>query len=280
MFKPELIHILYPDFRVVTSSILNGPLVLRHELGHSIIDVGEEYDGGYAYFGVNAAHSADKPIPWSHWLSNIYPVKYTEARAGFDSTHQSTIPEYRIERSVMPMQAYPWTLLNITQAWSINFTSSGAYSRHLVRFSLSGIPEAQDLRVDLDGDELKWVPKEGLGFDRWRYDIHRDNRLSSGEHELKFTLLKKELEGVAQMCSAEIIEFGNEQEYVSVCLACGTQFTCFIRFISSPGYYSLYPTYVLLIFLDPYPELKHLNLDSPTTMRFHIDPPTKTVSCA
>lgn len=23
-----------------------GPLVLRHELGHSIIDVGEEYDGG------------------------------------------------------------------------------------------------------------------------------------------------------------------------------------------------------------------------------------------
>ena len=251
-----LIHILYLDFRVITSSILNGPLVLRHELGHSIIDVGEEYDGGFAYFGVNAAHSADKPIPWSHWLSSISPVKDTGAQAGFDSTHESRVSEHRIERSIMPMQAYPWTLLNITQAWSINFTSSGAYSRHLVRFSLSGIPEAQDLRVDLDGNDLKWIPKEGLGLDRWHYDIHRDNSLSSGEHELKFTLLKKELEGVAQMCSAEIIEFGNEQEYASVCLACDTQFTRFIRFISSPGYYSLYPTYVLFTLLDSHPQLK------------------------
>lgn len=31
---------------VITASELNGPIVLRHELGHSIIDVGEEYDGG------------------------------------------------------------------------------------------------------------------------------------------------------------------------------------------------------------------------------------------
>ena len=32
--------------RVITASELNGPLVLRHELGHSLIDVGEEYEGG------------------------------------------------------------------------------------------------------------------------------------------------------------------------------------------------------------------------------------------
>lgn len=31
---------------VITASELNGPIVLRHELGHSIIEVGEEYDGG------------------------------------------------------------------------------------------------------------------------------------------------------------------------------------------------------------------------------------------
>lgn len=31
---------------IITASELNGPLVLRHELGHSLIAVGEEYDGG------------------------------------------------------------------------------------------------------------------------------------------------------------------------------------------------------------------------------------------
>jgi len=62
--------------------------------------------------------------------------------------------------------------------------------------------------------------------DRWHYDIHRDTALSSGEHELKFTLLNTERQGVAQLCSAEMLEFGNEDE-----------------FVSTPGYYGIYPTY-------------------------------------
>lgn len=113
----------------------------------------------------------------------------------------------------MPMQVYPWTLLNTTQSWSINFISSGTYSRHLVRFSLSGLPEAADLRVELDGVDLGWVPKDGLGLDRWHYDIHQNGGLSGGEHELRFVLVNQEREGVAQLCSAEILEFGNEDEY-------------------------------------------------------------------
>jgi hypothetical protein len=39
------------EFTITTASRLNGALVLRHEIGHSLIDVGEEYEGGYAYFG-------------------------------------------------------------------------------------------------------------------------------------------------------------------------------------------------------------------------------------
>lgn len=112
----------------------------------------------------------------------------------------------------MPMQIYPWTLLNTTQSWSVNFTSSGTFSRHLVRFSLSGLPEASDLRVELDGIDLGWVPKDGLGLDRWHYDVHRAGGLSGGEHTLTFTLVNKEREGVAQLCSAEILEFGDENE--------------------------------------------------------------------
>ncbi|TFK39079.1 IgA peptidase M64-domain-containing protein [Crucibulum laeve] len=200
------------EFTVITSSLLNGPLVLRHELGHSIIDVGEEYDGGYAYFGVNAAHDASKPIPWSHWLS--------------DPPTDDEITAPRVERSVMPMQAYPWTMLNNTSPWSITFTSSGSYARHLVRFSLSGLPEKTDLNVELDGDDLGWVPEPNVGLDRWHYDVHRDGGLAAGEHTVNFTLVNGDREGFAQLCSVEILEFGDEEE-----------------FVSTPGYYSLFPTY-------------------------------------
>ncbi len=197
-------------FRVVTSSILNGPLVLRHELGHSVIEVGEEYDGGFAYFGVNAAQDPTEAVPWAHWL---YGVDNTQDRPYSSVAPTSARPKARAERSVMPMQAYPWTLLNTNQSSSVSFVSSGTFFRHIVRFSPSGLPEASDLRVELDGVDLGWVPKDGLGLDRWHYDIHRDGGLSGGKHELKFVLVNQEREGVAQLCSAEILEFGDEDEY-------------------------------------------------------------------
>ncbi|KAJ3515781.1 hypothetical protein NLJ89_g1540 [Agrocybe chaxingu] len=199
------------EFTVVTASIINGPLVLRHELGHSILDVGEEYDGGQAYFGRNSARNpAD--IPWTQWLSD-------PSRMNPDGTP-------RIERSVMPMQAYPWTLLNTTKAWAVQFDSSGLYDRYLLQFSLSGIPNKEDLKVEFDGTDLEWVPREDLGEDRWFYDILGDRNLEAGRHELKFTLLNGGLEGKAQLCSTEVLEYGNEEE-----------------FVLEPGFYSLYPTY-------------------------------------
>ena len=118
----------------------------------------------------------------------------------------------RVERSVMPMQVYPWTMLKATSSWSIKFTSSGDYSRHVVRFSLSGLSQQEDLQVKLDGVDLGWIPKPGIGLDRWHYDIHSPDGLAPGLHELSFILANKNLEGVAQLCSAEILEFGNEEE--------------------------------------------------------------------
>ncbi|KAH9950639.1 IgA peptidase M64-domain-containing protein [Amylocystis lapponica] len=200
------------EFTVITPSLANGALVLRHELGHSVIDVGEEYDGGYDYFGVNAAHDASVPISWAHWFTN-------------SSQHHASAGT-RVERSVMPMQAYPWTLLNMSAPWIVRFNSSGTYPRHLVRFSLSGLPDGGDLTVELDGEDLGWVPRQDIGLDRWHYDVHRDSTLSGGEHELRFTLKNADTVGVAQLCSTEILEFGDETE-----------------FVSKPGHYSVYPTF-------------------------------------
>lgn len=35
----------------------------RHEIGHSLIPVGEEYEGGYAYFG-------------GEWCTDLTPLEY------------------------------------------------------------------------------------------------------------------------------------------------------------------------------------------------------------
>ncbi|KAI0927498.1 hypothetical protein AcV5_008025 [Taiwanofungus camphoratus] len=208
------------EFTVITPSLANGALVLRHELGHSIIGVGEEYDGGYAYFGVDAAHNLSEPIPWSHWLTNA--SSYPQHAPSHDHNSMAV----RVERSVMPMQAYAWTLLNVSEPWSIKFNSSGSYSRHLVRFSLSGLPEEDDLTVELDGEHLLWTPRDDIGVDRWHYDVHRNQALGDGEHELKFKLNNKNREGVAQLCSAEVLEFGDQSE-----------------FVATPGHYGVFPTF-------------------------------------
>ncbi|PPQ67716.1 hypothetical protein CVT25_009322 [Psilocybe cyanescens] len=196
------------DFTVITASILNGPLVLRHELGHSILEVGEEYDGGYAYFGSNAGHDT-KDFPWKQWLSRV-----------------DQLGGPRIERSVMAMQAYPWTLLNTTTPWSVSFNSSGTYERYSVQLSLAGIPNKGDLLVTLDGVDLGWEPRTAVGMDRWFYNYFSSATLSPGIHELKFSLLNGENLGSAQLCSTEILEYGSEDE-----------------FVTEPGFYSLYPTY-------------------------------------
>ncbi|TCD65504.1 hypothetical protein EIP91_002552 [Steccherinum ochraceum] len=126
----------------------------------------------------------------------------------------------------MPMQAYAWTMLNASSPWRVQFSSSGQYARHLVRFSLSGLPSASDLTVKLDGKDLRWTPRLDIGIDRWHYDIHRQSVLEDGLHELSFQLNNNQLEGTAQLCSAEILEFGAPNE-----------------FISTPGHYSLFPTF-------------------------------------
>lgn len=173
---------------------------IRHELGHSIIDVGEEYDGGFAYFGVNAMENVSTPISWAHWLTTT------------SNPSSSSVP--RVERSVMPLQEYAWTILNASMPWSTRFISSGTYTWHLVRFSISGIPTADGLHVELDGKDLGWAPRKDIGVDRWHYDVRIDQPLSGGEHEVGFTLADGDLAS-PQLCNVEILEFGDSSEYVS-----------------------------------------------------------------
>jgi hypothetical protein len=47
-------------------------------MGHNFVNVGEEYDGGSVYRGVNAATSVNT-VGWTHWLSD--PAGAKEERA-------------------------------------------------------------------------------------------------------------------------------------------------------------------------------------------------------
>ncbi|KAH7303201.1 IgA peptidase M64-domain-containing protein [Stachybotrys elegans] len=195
------------SFTVITSSTVNGPAILRHELGHSIINVGEEYDGATGYFGVNSARTTSS-VPWTQW--------YSEPET-----------EPRVQRSNMPIQAYTWSLLNTTTAYSSTFTSAGTYDNYLVQFSISGVPESSDLLVQLDGVDLKWEVFQGIELDRYIYNLPFNASLAPGEHRLTFTLLNPDREGTAQLCNLEVLEYGDENE----------------RFAPELGYYGLYPTY-------------------------------------
>ena len=103
-------------------------------------------------------------------------------------------------------------MLNTSTPWTAHFRSAGTYSRYLVKFSLSGIPHTSDLRVELDGKDLGWVPEPSVGFDRWHYDILRLEGLRAGEHEITFALRNVSLQGTAQLCSVEVLEYGNDSE--------------------------------------------------------------------
>ncbi|KAI9436759.1 hypothetical protein H4582DRAFT_1816354, partial [Lactarius indigo] len=94
-----------------------------HELRHSIIGIGEEYDDGFAYFGPNSAHDVQR-LPWAYWLSAV--------PKGSFSPHMR-----HIERSIIPLQVYPWTILNTTAPWRYVFHLSGMNTCHFVDFLLS-----------------------------------------------------------------------------------------------------------------------------------------------
>ncbi|CAE7158838.1 unnamed protein product [Rhizoctonia solani] len=206
------------EFTISTASVLNGPLVLRHELGHSIIWVGDEYDGS-VYFGVNADNYTqhDQNVGWSHWL-------------------EDTNSPPRIERNSVPLLIYPWTMLNASTPWLTNFTTDGTFNSAVLRMSLSGIPDESHLEISLDGTIATWRTNPEIGIDRSFYDIPI-GKLENGTHELKFALGERGKEGLAQLCSVEIIEYGNAAE-----------------FNTTAGYVGAFPTYSPLEYEDPGPD--------------------------
>ncbi|KAJ9078780.1 hypothetical protein DSO57_1003244 [Entomophthora muscae] len=101
------------EFIIATSSLKFGAKAVRHEMGHNFGEVGEEYDSGQVYSGVNSASSLSN-LGWKDWLTG--PV--------------------REERAMYHILEYPWHDLSEGE-WSTTFNSDGSYSRWLLSLSVT-----------------------------------------------------------------------------------------------------------------------------------------------
>jgi IgA Peptidase M64 len=206
------------EFVISTSSVTSGIIVIRHELGHNLIPVGEEYDGGWVYDGVNAAHSL--PAPWTHWLTNLTAASVEE-------------------RNRVLFQEYPWLDLAGGPWRKIFYTEGhdGGWERVFIQASASGVPEHEDLLVTLDGVELAWNPT--MNDDRRFLEWNSNKGFAPGFHVIEFRQLTEPKPGQMprQLCSIEIIEYGPEEEYHR------EKVTRFLSRSFEQGYIGNFPTY-------------------------------------
>ncbi|ODM97570.1 hypothetical protein Ocin01_09111 [Orchesella cincta] len=180
------------EFVISTKSARTGTVVLRHEMGHNFVDVGEEYDNGQVYSGVNAARNLAN-LGWTSWL---------------------TTGTKREERAMFRLLQYPWADLS-KGPQSFNFLSDGNYDRWYMLVSVSAAGEADSLEFLLDGEVLPWTT---TGFDdREFYSWSGTQGFRAGAHN--FTVRSKTASthpDIPRMiCSITLHEFGNEDEFVA-----------------------------------------------------------------
>lgn len=149
------------EFAISTSSKTSGSMVLRHELGHTMGKVGEEYDGG-GYFGANFADSLED-IRWEHFLSDKENL--------------------REEPSRMLHVDWPWVNLK-DGPHTIIFESSKDYSVGDLQFSASGLEKSDSLFVSLDNKVQKFENPNKT--DRTFIEIPYKEGFKAGYHSLTF----------------------------------------------------------------------------------------------
>jgi hypothetical protein len=179
------------QFVISTSSHTSGTVVLRHELGHNLVQVGEEYDGGQVYSGVNSAASLNR-IGWSHWLTDPKNI--------------------REELSRSALQAYPWFLLNKNNYWTKTFSTDGTFKRFMIQFSYSGAPDDDSIVVLLDGKRLEFKSKGVI--DRSFFTLQSKVGFSKGTHSIRIEKGPGRSTSLLQLCNIQIMEYMDEDLFV------------------------------------------------------------------
>ncbi|TYZ67323.1 hypothetical protein PybrP1_008066 [[Pythium] brassicae (nom. inval.)] len=179
------------EFVISTRSPTSGTIVLRHEMGHSFGDVGEEYDGAYVYGGANAAESL-ATISWKHWLTTPDVV--------------------REEKAALTFTDHMWHDLK-NGPYKLSFTASGEYKRWLLVMTASGAANDASLSITLDGEPLAWKSSgvKDRSFYRWANHTHG---FAAGTHEIVVTGNGPFDDAIIQqLCSLDMSEYMDESAF-------------------------------------------------------------------
>jgi len=174
-----------------TRSEYSGVQVWRHELGHSLASVGEEYDGG-GYSGPNTASTiTEARSKWGLWFSD--PNRVT------------------MEEGEMLVQAYQWQDV-YEQPASVSFTSRG-WPRWQLIISTMGFDDDDILVVELDGQHLDVFPSFG-NIDRHFQSYVSQTTLGAGSHTLRFwSRIPSAGEVPRMLCSVNLYEYQSEPAF-------------------------------------------------------------------
>ncbi|KAJ3002331.1 hypothetical protein HKX48_002376, partial [Thoreauomyces humboldtii] len=179
------------EFVISTRSNTSGTVVLRHEIGHNFIVVGEEYDGGQVYSGPNSDRRLEN-IKWGRWLTD---------------------EDLKEQRSVVRVQDYAWYDL-AKGKYSIGFDSDGQFSKWVLKISASGVEVDDAMEVRLDGKTLEWTTLGLLdrGFYEWS-DL--EHGFTAGHHTLEFSLgTPADRDApIRQLCSVTMLEYGTDEDF-------------------------------------------------------------------
>jgi hypothetical protein len=159
------------EFAITTRSPNSGSMVLNHELGHNISEVGEEYDGGDVYSGAN--FSSSKAVPWGEWVDG----------------------ELKVENAEILAVSYPWKNLS-SGAVAVPFTMPGKAGENALVVDLSSVgwSSPDDVEILIDGKVRTY---EGIFTnDRSFFRLTNLNDVLPGRHELLIREKKKDGDNV------------------------------------------------------------------------------------
>jgi len=175
-------------FIISTSSKANGTVCLKHEMAHSIGEVGDEYDGNPTvhYYGANFSESLSK-IKWRKWLSG--PLREEPAKAVFID--------------------WPWRNWS-TGLYPLNFVLDSDYEICEVDLSFSGVATDDTLSVLVDGKEYPIHNSFG-DDDRYFYRLRLNDLFAGNKHYLR--IIENIADGNNMLGSVQINEYGQDYHF-------------------------------------------------------------------
>ena len=155
---------------IATNSETSGALALRHELGHALGDIGEEYDGGDDYSGANFALE-----PRACERNDVAKKVYDRLRYPCAPWLSESV---KAAKGALALATWPWR----RPPFLMNFHVPPSLPSATLEFSVAG---GLDVLLEIDDQPLETTFKTPPTLDRRFASLQLD--LSPGHHTLAIT---------------------------------------------------------------------------------------------